>query len=99
MVDPTAASVSFKEIDVRDLPPPEPLERVLEALSTLNLGEVLIMHHRRDPCGLFPQLNGIEHRSRKLNDEHFEIFFFHQHDGQSLKAIEDYLRRVPGTIA
>lgn len=43
-------------LDVSDLEPPEPLQRVLEALSELGEGDYLHMLHRREPLLLYPEL-------------------------------------------
>ena len=43
-------------LDVRGLPPPLPLVRVLERLETLAVGEQLELVHDRRPMLLYPQL-------------------------------------------
>ncbi|AZH25495.1 DUF2249 domain-containing protein [Haloplanus aerogenes] len=43
-------------LDVRDLPPPEPLTRTLETLADLDEG-VLVQVNDRVPQHLFPRLN------------------------------------------
>jgi uncharacterized protein (DUF2249 family) len=43
-------------LDVRDLPPPEPMQRILEVLATLRPGEWLHVHHARRPVYLLPLL-------------------------------------------
>lgn len=43
-------------LDVRDLEPPEPLERVLAEMETLQCDERIRMIHRREPHLLFPML-------------------------------------------
>lgn len=43
-------------LDVRDLEPPEPLERVLAAMETLQSDERIRMMHRREPYMLYPIL-------------------------------------------
>ncbi|MEO5364989.1 MAG: DUF2249 domain-containing protein [Magnetococcus sp. WYHC-3] len=44
-------------LDVRGLPPPEPLLRILEATARLQVGEQLIVHHERLPSLLYPRLD------------------------------------------
>ena len=50
----------FKTIDARELPPPEPLERTLEALEELPRGEhlVLLLYCRPQPLYTYLQRNG-----------------------------------------
>ena len=43
-------------LDVRDMEPPEPLERVLAEMETLQREERIRMIHRREPHLLFPML-------------------------------------------
>lgn len=53
---PLPPGASGQVIDVRGLPPPEPLLRTLEATTTLAPGESLTMVHDRNPTLLFPRL-------------------------------------------
>lgn len=46
-----------REIDVSRLEPPEPLERVLDALAALPPGDRLQVLHRRDPFPLYDFLH------------------------------------------
>lgn len=43
-------------IDVRELTPPQPLLRILDALDQLKPGETLLVHHARRPVHLYPKL-------------------------------------------
>ena len=45
-----------KELDVRGLPPPEPFERIMEALTVLPAGVVLLVHIHREPYPLYDVL-------------------------------------------
>ncbi|MBF0613837.1 MAG: DUF2249 domain-containing protein [Magnetococcales bacterium] len=45
-----------RHLDVRELPAPEPMLRILEAVSTLAPGESLLVHHNRIPHLLYPRL-------------------------------------------
>ena len=45
-----------RELDVRGLEPPEPLERVLDALADLPAGDRLLLLHRREPFPLYDLL-------------------------------------------
>ncbi len=54
------------ELDVRDLPAPEPFERIVETLSALPAGDTLRVIHRREPLLLYPALErlGWRHETR-----------------------------------
>lgn len=43
-------------IDVRGLPPPEPLVAILELVTSLPEATPVIVHHERDPLLLYPEL-------------------------------------------
>jgi len=49
-------------LDVSDLPPPEPLERTLDALAMLPPGDRLVLHHRRQPYPLYDLLRSMGYR-------------------------------------
>lgn len=49
-------------IDVSGLEPPEPMERILDALADLPEGDWLLVHHRRDPRPLYPLLRNMGYR-------------------------------------
>lgn len=63
------------ELDVRELPPPEPMIKILTALSEVNEKSVLLVHHHREPLLLYPELEkrGYEAISNKINDNYFKI--------------------------
>jgi uncharacterized protein (DUF2249 family) len=65
-------------LDVRELEPPEPLERVLELLDTLAAGDSLRMLHRRQPNLLYPILEreGFAHRTTTTAEGDFEILIW-----------------------
>jgi len=46
-------------IDVRGLPPPQPLIRILQLVQRLPGDAVVIVHHDRDPVLLYPELEQI----------------------------------------
>jgi hypothetical protein len=43
-------------IDVRGLPPPEPIIAILTRIETLAGDVALIVHHEREPMMLYPEL-------------------------------------------
>ncbi len=46
-----------EELDVRDLPPPEPMQKTLERLEAMDDGQVLVQINDRTPQHLFPMLD------------------------------------------
>jgi TusA-related sulfurtransferase len=68
----TAAPVDrpTERLDVRELPPPEPLTRTLELLADLDDEVVLVQVNDRAPQHLFPQLEerGYEHDTVETDD-------------------------------
>lgn len=67
------------ELDVRGLEPPEPLEKVLEALSVLEPGQEICMLIDREPRPLYAilQRNGYTHRTSMRADYVFEVVIRH----------------------
>ena len=65
-------------LDVRELEPPEPLERVLELLDTLAAGDALRMLHGRQPNLLYPILEreGFAHHTTTTAEGDFEILIW-----------------------
>lgn len=63
-VEPTASMV----IDVRELVPPQPLMRIMDALAQLQPGQTLLVHHVRRPVYLYPRLaeQGCTHVTREV---------------------------------
>lgn len=47
--------------DVQDFPAPEPMQRVLEALETLQPGEYVRMMHRMEPAPLYAVLRDMNY--------------------------------------
>lgn len=52
----------IETLDVRELPPPEPLQRTLERLQALDDGTVLAQLNDRPPQFLYPKLEGRGYR-------------------------------------
>ena len=65
-------------LDVRDLEPPEPLEKVLEALCSLGDEQRIRMVHWRKPHPLYPILEreGFAHETRVTETGDFEILIW-----------------------
>lgn len=67
------------ELDVRGLAPPEPLEQVLEALSTLQRGQTIRMLIDREPRPLYPilQRDGYSYETTLRPDYFYEVRIRH----------------------
>jgi uncharacterized protein (DUF2249 family) len=65
-------------IDVSKLPPPEPMERILDALADLAEGDWLRVRHRRDPIPLYRMLRDMGYRwdTSCLAPDRFEILIW-----------------------
>lgn len=62
-------------IDARELEPPEPFERVMEALSGLGHGDQILLILNREPFPLYRVLerNGYRYHATPFPDGRFEI--------------------------
>ena len=67
-------------LDVRGLEPPEPLERVLDALSSLRTDQQLCMQIDREPFPLYRILdaNGFNHKTDPMPDFSYEVLIWHK---------------------
>lgn len=67
-------------LDVRGLEPPEPLERVLEALAVLPRDRRLRMLIDREPRPLYPILdqNNFSYTTSNTDDYHYQILIWHK---------------------
>ena len=72
---PMEARTGMKLIDARDMEPPEPFERVMEALSVLEPGGQVMLILNREPFPLYRtlQLNGYQHKATAYSDGRIEI--------------------------
>lgn len=68
------------EIDCRELPPPEPMVKTLEAVETLMPGQTLAPLLPREPRFLFPELEvrGLAWRGEQLPDGSYRIVICHE---------------------
>ncbi|MDD5180512.1 MAG: DUF2249 domain-containing protein [Gallionellaceae bacterium] len=71
-------AVGVRELDVRDLEPPEPLQQALAALAALKPGEQLRMLHHREPFPLYAILRerGFTYRTTQLADDNYEVLIW-----------------------
>lgn len=69
-------------LDVCGLEPPEPLERILEALSDLAPGRRLCVMIGREPFPLYRILeqNGFAHQTRCREDFIYEVLIWHRNE-------------------
>lgn len=70
-------------VDVSDLEPPEPLDRILSELGTLGTHQVLKVRHRREPHPLYALLEaqGFRHLCRQRGEGDFRIYIWHGEAG------------------
>ena len=74
----TKTTSGVRELDVRYLEPPEPMQQALAALATLESGEQLRMLLHREPFPLYATLHqrGYTYRTTQLSDGCYEILIW-----------------------
>lgn len=60
-------------IDVRGLPPPQPLLQILRLVAQLPAQAVLIVHHDREPLLLYPELLEVGWWADRIEGEAGEV--------------------------
>jgi Uncharacterized conserved protein (DUF2249) len=60
-------------VDVRGLPPPEPLVAILELIASMRGATTVIVHHERDPQLLYPELAEIGWTAERIDAPPGEI--------------------------
>ncbi len=65
-------------IDCRELEPPEPFVKVMEAVNRLSLDEAVLMIHRKQPRLLFPKLEelGMKYELTDKGESGIEILIW-----------------------
>jgi uncharacterized protein (DUF2249 family) len=65
-------------IDVRDLPMPQPMMQILEALETLTPSHALFVEHKKIPVFLLPEIKerGFNYRIKEIEDQHVQLLIF-----------------------
>ncbi len=65
-------------IDCRELLPPEPLVKVMQAVERMQAGETVKMLHRQKPCVLLPKLDerGLEYKMQEFDDGSIELLIW-----------------------
>ncbi|MEW5892940.1 MAG: DUF2249 domain-containing protein [Pseudomonadota bacterium] len=66
------------EVDARWLDPPEPMEKVLDAIGRLESGQRIRFLIHREPLPLYNLLKqmGLAHRTRPIEDHCYEVTIF-----------------------
>lgn len=84
---------SERLLDVRDLAPPEPLERVLAAVHALSGAQYLRARLPREPYPLYPLLQelGYAWRGRPADNAGFEILIWRRDDRDAQTAAQRLL--------
>lgn len=74
-----------KRVDTRWLPPPEPMERVLEALETLAPEDHILLLIHREPYPLYDILRawGYRYDTRMCDDGSYEIMISRRQEGEA----------------
>lgn len=77
-------------LNVSDLEPPEPLERVLDATEKLQAGQYVRMLHNREPYPLYTILEdtGFRYLVREGQETIFEIFIWRRNDDVASAAVD-----------
>jgi len=65
-------------VDCRDLLPPEPMVKVLEAVEKMGRDEAVLMVHRKKPALLLPKLKekGLDFELTEKDDERIELLIW-----------------------
>lgn len=72
-------NMHYTLLDARGLPPPEPLELALEAISVLPPGHTLQMLIDREPYPLYDMLisRGMRHSTSEGANSRYEVLIWH----------------------
>ncbi len=75
---PKIAESKILTIDCRELQPPEPLVKVMEAVNKLKSDQAIKMLHRHEPCSLFQKLEqkDLKYQVQKHDDGSVEILIW-----------------------
>ena len=78
MPDSETNGLDIIPIDVSELEPPEPMERILARLQQLQPGQLIRIRHRREPFPLYPMLEqaGYKYCCIKQGTEAFLIYIW-----------------------
>ena len=76
--------------DVQDLPAPEPMQKIMEAVADLGEGQYVRMMHRMEPYPLYSVLEdmGFQHQLYLKGEAPYEIMIFGKGDRLAAGRIE-----------
>ncbi|MDF1880220.1 DUF2249 domain-containing protein [Sulfurimonas sp. MAG313] len=77
------------ELDVRDLPSPEPMQAALSALVKLKEGDIIHFHHRIKPDMLLPRLNNYFYEM--IEDDEVHIYICKKDDALCQQSIKELI--------
>ncbi len=82
-------------LNVSELDPPGPMEKILEAIEILTPGHYLRILHNREPFPLYTLLDeyGYRHCIREGKQTLFEIFVWKKNDDIARKAVDIAMKR------
>lgn len=60
-------------VDVRGLPPPQPLVQILRVVAARTDGAAVVVHHDRDPALLYPELAEIGWQADRIDGDPGEV--------------------------
>lgn len=85
--------MDLKIVDGRDLPAPQPMARVMALLPHLAKEQVIILIHRKEPCGLFPPLiqAGFKVHLWQQSEEKFYVFVWHASEKHLIDPITQFI--------
>ncbi len=71
-----------KIVDCRQMFSPEPMEKVLEAVETLNEDEAIVMIHRHEPVPLYKRLQerACDYQTKHLVDGSVQVLIWKKDD-------------------
>jgi len=75
------------ELDVRDMPAPEPMQAALSELFKLEEGNIIHFHHIMVPQMLLPRLNNHFYEIKEEGDD-VHLYICHKNDEESIKQIQ-----------
>ena len=80
------------DLDVRELPPPEPLELVLAEIQSLAPGDWVCLRHRQQPYPLYNLLEsgGLAWRVHCIGPRDFQIDIWRLGDTAAEQEVERY---------
>ena len=87
-------------LDVSELPVPEPFDRIIQALEVLAKEQYLRVTHRREPLLLYKPLatSGFDFHVQKGNEHPFEIFIWYKEQNAPQELIYPSIADISNII-